>query len=55
MTTLKPLPENTFWRPTLKYFVILCIVAIYGLAMWQTETNPMALVEGIPDMLGFVD
>ena len=55
MTTLKPLPENTFWRPTLKYFVVLCIVAIYGLAMWQTETNPKALVEGVPDMLEFVD
>lgn len=53
MATLTPLPNNTVWRPTLKYFVILCIVAIYGLAMWQTETNPKALIEGIPDMVEF--
>ena len=53
MVTLKPLPENTVWRPTVKYLVILCIVAIYGLAMWQTDTNPKALIEGIPDMVKF--
>ena len=53
MNAPKPLPENTVWRPTVKYFAILCIVVIYGAAMWQTETNPKALIEGIPDMIEF--
>ena len=46
--------ESHRLRLTIKYLFIVCVVAIYITAMWQTDSNPKAFIEGLPDMIKFV-